>query len=290
MKIKFPYIPKGRTIEYVSEKNKFMLIAKEMAEKSGCTKQPTGAVLVKGGKVIGRGVNAGRRVNVCPRVLRGSKTGEDYHLCKSNCAQEGHSEVTAVRDAKDKKSNITSSDIYLYGHWWCCKNCWDTMIEAGVKNVYLIEKAHEKFNFSSKIGKIYISGALTIIDSKKDLKNIYERIAGICSTICSDVYVPHLGGTDPVKDPLVHPGSVWVKDHREVASSDLIVAYVGTPSLGVGAELEIARITASDIILWWFKGEKVSRMAKGNPAVSYQIEAKNEKELEKKLREILKKY
>lgn len=289
-KTKYPYLPKNREIKYVSEKDKFILAAKEMAEKSGCTKQATGAVLVKNGKIIGKGSNAGRKISVCPRVLNGSKTGEDYHFCKEQCAQKGHSEVMAIKDAKRKKQDTGGSDLYLHGHWWCCKPCWDTMIDADVKNVYLLEGAEEKFNFSSRIGKVYVSGALTIIDEKKNLKNIYEDIANTCSNFCSNVYVPHMGGTDPVKHPKVDPQSVWKKDHREVASSDLIIAYVGSPSLGVGAELEIARITASDLILWWFKGEKVSRMALGNPAVSHRMEVEDEDDLKNKLREILKKY
>lgn len=290
MKIEYPYIPKGKKIEYVPENSGFMLEAKKMAERSGCTKQSTGAVLVKDGKIIGRGSNAGRKVDVCPRVLRGSKTGEDYHFCKEHCAQEGHSEVMAVRDAKRKGYKTKDADLYLYGHWWCCQPCWDTMIEAKVKNVCLAEDAHEKFNFFSKIGKIYVSGELTIIDKKKNLRKTYESIANLCSNFCSNVYVPHLGGTDPARDLKIDPQSVWKRDHREVSSSDLIIAYVGSPSLGVGAELEIARITASDLVLWWFGGEKVSRMALGNPAVSHQIEASNEKDLLDKLRKILKKH
>lgn len=280
-------MPKDRKIQYIPEKNKFILLAKKIAKKSGCTKQATGSVLVKNGKIIGKGTNAGKRVRVCPRVLRGSKTGEDYHFCKDYCNQEGHSEVMAVRDAEKNGHNVAGSDLFLYGHWWCCKNCWDVMIKAGIKNVYLMKKSEEKFNFSSKIGKIYVSGALTFVD--ESLKEIYEKIAASCSAVCSDVYVPHLGGTDSVADPKVAPQTVWRKDHREVASSDLIIAYVGSPSLGVGAELEIARITASEIILWWFENEKVSRMALGNPAVSHRIVAKNEKDLINKLDLLFKK-
>ena len=289
-KVKYPYLPKAKEIKYVSENNRFILAAKRMAEGSGCTKQATGAVLVKDGKIIGRGSNAGRKVNVCPRVLNGSKTGEDYHFCKEQCAQEGHSEVMAIKDANQKSHKTEGADLYLYGHWWCCEPCWNTIIEANVRNVYLVKGATEKFNFSSNIGKIYVSGALTIINKKKDLKEIYESIASVCSNFCSNVYVPHLGGTDPVKHPEVDPLSVWKKNHREVASSDLIIAYVGYPSLGVGAELEIARITASDLIVWWLKGEKVSRMARGNPAVSHRLEVKNKNDLLNKLRKILKEY
>lgn len=286
--ISYPYIPAHREIKYAGEDNEFITEAKKIWHNKGCVKQKTAAVVVKDGKIIGRGSNAGKTINVCPRVLKGSKTGEDYHYCKNVCEQEGHSEVTSIKNARDNGQDTSGADLYLYGHWWCCKNCWDTMIEAGIKNVYLVEGAEEKFNFSPHIGKIYVSGPLTCSDEKR--KKTYENIARICSTVCNNVYVPHLGGTDPTADPDIKPQTVWKKDHREVASSDLIVAYVGEPSLGVGAELEIARITASDLILWWFKGEKVSRMALGNPAVKYKVEAEDENDLENKLKTILKNY
>ena len=142
-------------------------------------------------------------------------------------------------------------------------------------------------NMQKEINKIYISGGLTHTAEKQRV--IYEKIAEICKSVCADIYVPHLSGTDPIKHPDVKPYDVWVKDHREVATCDLVIAYVGLPSLGVGAELEIARITASDIIIWWFKNEKISRMAKGNPAVIKQIEAENENDLYDKLKKILNK-
>lgn len=139
---------------------------------------------------------------------------------------------------------------------------------------------------NKKINKIYISGALT--HANENIKLVYEKISKICQLVCSNIYVPHINGTDPIQHPGVTPQEVWQKNHREVASADLIIAYVGLPSLGVGAELEIARITNSDIILWWYKDEKVSRMALGNPAAVEQIQADNENDLYKKLNSLLK--
>jgi hypothetical protein len=136
-----------------------------------------------------------------------------------------------------------------------------------------------------KINKIYISGALT--HSEDNVRNIYENLGEIAKEICEHVHIPHLF-TDPKDNPDISPFDVWKKDHFEVASSDLIIAYVGEPSLGVGAELEIARITHSDIILWWFKGQKVSRMARGNPYAKIQIEAEDEDDLYQKIKKALK--
>jgi deoxycytidylate deaminase len=288
--INYPYLPKGKEIKFVKPSNPFMLAAKKATEKTGCKKQPTGAVLVKDDKIVMTATNAGLTVSVCPRVLKGSKTGTDYHFCKENCKQEGHSEQQVVSKARAKKIDTNGADIYLWGHWWCCQPCWQAMIDGGIKNVYLEENADEKFSFSSTISKIYISGALTVQTGKKNMRKCYESIAALCSNFCSDVYVPHLAGTDPKDNPEISPAVVWKTDHRAIASSDLIIAYVGMPSLGVGAELEIARMSASDIIIWWYKGEKVTRMCLGNPSVKYAIEVENLIELEEKLRKILKEY
>ena len=141
----YPYLPPGRIIRFVSEDNSFMTEAKKVSEEMGCLKQPTGAVIVKNGMIIGRGSNSGKKVDYCPRIQKGSKTGEDYYLCKKFCLQNGHAEVMAIKDAQSKRKNTGGGDLYLYGHWWCCKDCWDKMIEAEIKNVYLVEDADKKF-------------------------------------------------------------------------------------------------------------------------------------------------
>lgn len=284
MKIKYPYIPKGKEIKYLPGNNRFMKLAREKGEKSGCRKQPTGAVIAKNGKVVAEGSNSGIRVEICPRVLRHSKTGTDYQYCKDLCKQGGHAEAMAVADAKNKEINISGADLYLWGHWWCCEPCWNSMTKAGIRDVYL-EKGSENTNQITK--KAYISGALTRLDGKKDYRHIYEMIAMICSDNGMEVYLPHIF-SDPVKNPEISPAKVWEQDHRNVSSSDLIIAYVGQPSHGVGAELEIARVACKDIILWYFEGEKVSRMVLGNPAVQKTIVAKDENDIYRKLIKYLK--
>ena len=142
--VKFPYLPEGRKIVYVSLDNEFMAEAKSLCDASGCAKQPTGAVIVKNGKIIGRGSNAGEKVSECPRW--NSPTGENYGPCKDVCKQEGHAEATAVKDMMKNQTDYEDADIYLYGHWWCCKGCWDAMIQGKIKNVYLLDKSWEMFN------------------------------------------------------------------------------------------------------------------------------------------------
>ncbi len=139
----------------------------------------------------------------------------------------------------------------------------------------------------SKIKKAYIGGALTHADEKQ--KILYKKISKLCENMGIEAYVPHVWGTDPVKHPDVSPEDVWHINKRQVSSANIMIAFVGKPSLGVGAELEIARINNVKIIIWWFEGEKVSRMTLGNPGVIKKIEAEDEKDLFNRLEQTLEK-
>jgi len=130
--------------------------------------------------------------------------------------------------------------------------------------------------------KVYISGSLTRLKGDRDYRQIYEEIGRVCSEAGYDPYIPHLF-CDPIQNPEIKADVVWQKDHSEIEKADLTIAYVGQPSLGVGAELEIARILKKDLIIWYFEGEKVSRMALGNPAIKSTIIAKDEADLYRKL-------
>lgn len=136
-KIVYPYLPENREILYVGPNDEFMKEATKLLENSGCIKQPTAAVIVKSGVIIGRGANAGKRIEVCPRVVHKCPTGTGYHFCKDICQQEGHAEVVAIHNAITNGNHIEGADLYLDGHWWCCKPCWDEMIKAGINRVFL---------------------------------------------------------------------------------------------------------------------------------------------------------
>lgn len=45
------------------------------------------------------------------------------------------------------------ADVYMFGHWWCCEPCWQSMIEAGVRDVYVTEDAHERFSRDAVYGE-----------------------------------------------------------------------------------------------------------------------------------------
>ena len=60
-------------------------------------------------------------------------------------------------------------------------------------------------------------------------------------------------------------------DRLQVEKSQIVLAYVGVPSLGVGQELEIAREKNIPIVLLMEKNAVISRMARGNPMVTAEI-------------------
>jgi deoxycytidylate deaminase len=79
-------------------------------------------------------------------VANNCPTGQGYELCKNICQQTGHSEPSAINNATKNGYETNGADLYLYGHWWCCQQCWDSMIAGGIKNVFLLENAHIIFN------------------------------------------------------------------------------------------------------------------------------------------------
>ncbi len=156
--IKYPYIPEGKTIFYVSEEDVFMKEAKKFSlTHSTDLNHPTGAVVVKNGTVLGYGANHSIFkqkwfVNLhgkgwCVRKWLKAKSGTKYWLCPGCVTNKNHAEASAVRDAINKHGveSVKGSDLYLWGHWWCCKPCWEAIIEAGIINVYLMEGSQTKF-------------------------------------------------------------------------------------------------------------------------------------------------
>ncbi len=153
--ITYPYLPKGRAILYVPQSDPFMQEAARVRNTiSTDHKHPTGAVVVKDGKIIGQGANQSRLKNrafiklhstYCIRKMLGIPSGTHYWMCPGCATHYQHAESRAIADAVQKNADTQGADLYLYGHWWACKPCWDTMIAAGIKNVYLLEKSEQLF-------------------------------------------------------------------------------------------------------------------------------------------------
>jgi deoxycytidylate deaminase len=152
----YPYVPEGRSIHYVSAHDVYMSEAERVRDnESSDLIHPTGAVVVLGGTIIGRGANQSALKNKrllqahkagwCMRRLLRIPSGQKYWLCPGCASFRHHAEARAVGDALSKTASVAGADLYLYGHWWCCKPCWDKMIVAGIHNVFLVERATELF-------------------------------------------------------------------------------------------------------------------------------------------------
>ncbi len=144
----FPYLPSGRTIQFVPESNEFMIKASNVARDLSLDPgHRTGCVIVREGMAIGIGANGSRfhKVFGCLRKAFTVKTGTHYWLCPG-CRPCHHAEQKAIRNAQEKGMDLFGADVYLWGHWWCCKSCWDALIAVGIDHVYLMEGAKEKFD------------------------------------------------------------------------------------------------------------------------------------------------
>lgn len=170
-KPKYPYLPEGREILFAPEENIFMQEAKRAArELSTDSLQPTGAVIVKDGEIIGRGANhtwAGKnktynrlhQKGLCTRKIFNVPSGKGYWACPGCVTNRNHAEASAVRDAKKNEEDTEGADLYLWGHWWCCQPCWESMMGAGIKQVFVHEESASLFQRGTEgniIGKQFL--------------------------------------------------------------------------------------------------------------------------------------
>ncbi|MGF7229701.1 MAG: hypothetical protein ACQR33_07030 [Candidatus Saccharibacteria bacterium] len=149
--IEYPYMPEDGTILYVSADNEFMAAARAYAEQASLDKtMPNASLIVKDGVVIGRGANGStyHEENGCERVRLHMPSGQGYELCEG-CSPENHGEPSAIRDAHENgvtDEDLDGAEIYLWGHWWCCEPCWGSMLDNGIRTVYLLEDSQKLFN------------------------------------------------------------------------------------------------------------------------------------------------
>jgi nucleoside 2-deoxyribosyltransferase len=108
----------------------------------------------------------------------------------------------------------------------------------------------------------YISGALLNAAHLEQSRALYERFAAACRDAGWDAYVPHQHA-DPVRDAHLSNIDVAERDLDHVTAADALVAYVGEPSLGVGAEVAIALKAGKRVLLVAEANRRVSRFLLG---------------------------
>ena len=140
---------------------------------------------------------------------------------------------------------------------------------------------------------VYMSGALSAL-SKEDYDyvtiQIYDRVQKVCRKVGVKCYLPHKSQTTPNKG-MPH-SKVWEIDYERAGNSKAIVAYIGMPACGVGAEIEMARRENIPVILIYetSKMGNLPQLMLGNPIINSMIAfdkpADIEVRLEKNLQEI----
>lgn len=160
--------------QFTDDDNEFIQAAKQAAIKYSLTSVfPIGIVAEKNGVIIAEAGNGngyheanletpGHRKGCVRRFLNDErekqglpkfKGGEGFEFCPG-CHTDSHAEANLIKKATEEKKyeNLKDANIYMYGHFWCCKSCWQKMLAAGIKNVYLPESA-DKFKNKEEVAK-----------------------------------------------------------------------------------------------------------------------------------------
>jgi deoxycytidylate deaminase len=157
---------------FVPETHPVMQSAKEAASVHSLTPNyPIGIVAAIEGKVIcaagnGNGyheashnkeghINGCRRMFISQeRVKNGGekiKPGQEFDLCPG-CHTDFHAEANLTRKAAELNIDLKGADVHMYGHYWCCGECWEKMKKAGVGRVILPD-TYKKFEDLEEVKK-----------------------------------------------------------------------------------------------------------------------------------------
>ena len=125
----------------------FLEIAKTCSTRSNCFRAKVGAVIVgEDKKIKATGYNGTPskvvscyELGKCYRMENNIPSGTMYETCRSI-----HAEQNAIIQAgQDRCQNAT---MYIYGHEFICILCKRFIVQAGIKDVYLLkdENSHVK--------------------------------------------------------------------------------------------------------------------------------------------------
>ncbi len=130
----------------ISKIDTYLNCAEVFAYRSTCIKRKYGAVIVKDDVVISTGYNGAPRgfdnccdLGECPRMERDMHQGDGYGICRAV-----HAEANALLNCS--RQQTIGADLYLSGvnpgdnsihKAKPCPLCARTIIQAGIRNVYL---------------------------------------------------------------------------------------------------------------------------------------------------------
>lgn len=113
------------------------------------------------------------------------------------------------------------------------------------------------------IKKVYICGAIN--GAPPALLKLYEDLGDFLrKQLRFQVYVPHIETKKALnyENPEV-ASAIFTLDMKGFNDADLVIAYLGEPSLGAGAELALAWSAKKQIIAFHEEGKTVSKFIQG---------------------------
>ncbi|MCX6715267.1 MAG: hypothetical protein NTX72_05660 [Candidatus Uhrbacteria bacterium] len=297
--IEYPYLPPNRGFKFVPLNDPHMMAA-EVARRecAGDSLWPIGIVLVRDGEILARAGNGFNRgsssKHICPRVVLECSSGTGYDLCKLHDSI-GHAEPMLMQVAVDQGIDPMGCDVYMFGHWWCCEPCWKAMIDAGVKDVYVLDDAHERFSRENVFAETLTSSVRSIFFSHAfdqtnlaEMKELIGTLDAMCVELGCSTTIPFRDGPLDELAQEHNEDVLYRWSEQQIPICDVLIAEVSNPSLGVGGEIVLAEKFEKPVILLSKKGIRVSEFVTGNPAVVYHVEYESIMDAVKQVRNVLK--
>lgn len=115
----------------------------------------------------------------------------------------------------------------------------------------------------------FVAGALSSASGKVRLEVFYEMIGNLCQQKNIKAFIPH---RDASKEALsLDAKKLYNVNMQEIKTRDLIIAYVGLPSIGVGMEIQEACRNQKPIIILYEQKIPVSMPLMGCPGLWGEI-------------------
>ena len=119
--------------------------------------------------------------------------------------------------------------------------------------------------------KIFFGGPLTNLKDPTKTKAFYQKMGDVAPANSCEYFWAFQRGTDPEENPDVPPGRIYELDTENLGKSDVMIAFVGEPSIGTGLEIEHARVQNIPVYLLYQKDDHVCRMVRGSPIVKGEL-------------------
>ena len=141
--------------------------------------------------------------------------------------------------------------------------------------------------YNKNLMRIFFAGPLTDLKNPEKTKTFYLKLAEISTDNGFDYFWAFQHGTDPNIERVISAKEVYKRDSTQLLKSDLMVAYIGEPSPGVGIEVELAHTHNIPVYVLYEKDRWTSRMLRGCPSVRKEIIFTSEKDCLEQFQKLL---